>query len=182
MVTNVSCVHASIRESFLPVICIKTDNLNNKTTMVQGRCMQRAHKKEKDIRFQGLVGKCLSSMPSSFWVPVLYLLTRVISSYGKIAGLMVLWKLYVKGEGFLRMSLVRTSLDINNVQKNSSLSSKQWLIRQLRNHVMLALRKEGLPTNNFETSVSLQPYFLKTSIEFFGWIKTSSTWFRLFVE
>ena len=93
MVTNVSCVHASIRESFLPVICIKTDNLNNKTTMVQGRCMQRAHKKENDIRFQGpkkehLVGKCLSSMPSSFWV--LYLLTCVISSYGKIAGLMVL--------------------------------------------------------------------------------------------
>ena len=121
MVTNVSCVHASIRESFLPVICIKTDNLNNKTTMVQGRCMQRAHKKENDIRFQGpkkehLVGKCLSSMPSSFWV--LYLLTCVISSYGKIAGLMVLWKLYVKGEGFLRTSLARTSLDINNVLKN----------------------------------------------------------------
>ena len=53
------------------------------------------------------------------------------------------------------MALARTSLDTNNV--------------------MLALRKEGLPTNNFEISVSLQPHFLKTSIEFFGWTKTSST-------
>lgn len=102
------------------------------------------------------------------------------------------------------MALRRKSLDPNNSKKNSMRSSKHRLILQLKNRgrqliiftrsaevspnklstlsldwirLGSALRRDGLRTNILAISLSEQPHFLKTSVEFMGWSSLTSTKF-----